>query len=86
MNTVSTPTATAPEKTWLSAFLLVFGILCLVVAAVAVISGGVLVGLLSVALAVAFFALRRIVDDNQETAHRLRQIEAALGIRGGSEP
>jgi membrane protein implicated in regulation of membrane protease activity len=86
MNTSSTPPLTAPEKTWLSAFLLVIGILCVVVAAVAVCSGAVFVGLLSVALAVAFFALRRIVDQNQETAQRLRQIEAALSIRGGGEP
>ncbi len=71
-----------PEKTWLSAFLLVFGILCVLGTAVAIFSGAILIGLVSIAVAVAFLALRHIVDHNQEIERRLRHIEMKLGIGG----
>ena len=38
--------------------------------------------LLAVGVAILFFSLRRIIDQQQVTAHRLRQIESELASRG----
>jgi uncharacterized paraquat-inducible protein A len=71
------------ENVWLSAFLLIFGLGSVVIAALAFIGGSLLPGLLAMGVAILFFALRRIIDQQQATAHRLRQIESELASRRG---
>jgi hypothetical protein len=72
------------EKGWLSALLLVFGLGAVVIAALSLIGGALMFGLLAVGVAIIFFALRRIIDQQATTMHRLRQVESELeSMRGG---
>lgn len=72
-----------PEKSWVSAFLLVFGLFSVLIAGFAFICGSLFAGLLGVVVATVLFALRRIIDQRDSTAHRLDQIEAELESRRG---
>ena len=53
------------------------------IAGLAIFSGALLPGLLAVGVAVLFFALRHIIDQQQVTDRRIRQIELELESKRG---
>ena len=66
-----------PDKTWLSSFLLVLGVLSVVAAVFAFFSdgSGFIAGLFGLAIAAVFFALARTLDYLHEIVIRLRRAE-----------
>jgi len=82
---MNAPNNDEPDIGWLSDTLLAFGVGCLLVMGWAIVSGSVLAGLLAISVAVVFFALRRIIDQQDAVSRRLHQIEVELqSRRGGS--
>lgn len=76
MNESSGQTNLESEKTWLSSFMLSLGLLSLIAAVVALLSGGFFPGLLGLAIAAVFLALGRTLDYLQKIAIRLDRLES----------
>ena len=72
-----------PDKGWVSSFLLIFGLFSVLISGFAIAGRSLFAGLLGVALAIIFFALLRIIDQQDSTAHRLRKSESELESRRG---
>jgi uncharacterized membrane-anchored protein len=70
-----------PDKTWLSSFMLVLGVLALIAAIVALFTGTVIPGLFGLAVAAVSLALGRALDYLQEIVLRLDRLESRVTAR-----
>jgi uncharacterized membrane-anchored protein len=78
MNNPSDQPNPTPDKTWLSSFMLVLGMLSLIAAAVAFFTGGFITGLFGLVSAAVFLALGRTLEYLQNIVFRIDRLESKI--------